>query len=315
MSQDDTRHSRWRATTLVLVIGLVAVVTVSVLLWQRSLRTAPGDIALVMTATAALLGAIAWPAAAVMTAMMFPAEIKSLAERVREVLGVKLDPPSLQQRPAPPDPDLSKVMSSTTDAGPVPDGVRETAGPYTPAADDLQSQDSIKPDAADSDTAAAAPQADEAKVAPSEALQKIRRTLRTSSEVTAAEEAILKNEQIRAVADHERAEAVTILAATIFVSMQWQRIDLTIWGSQLRALEALNGAPGGLPEHALVSRYYEPAAAKSQLTRAIGGPKWLSYLMRSKLAEMADGTVTINGRGRDYLEWRVRTRRPVIEAN
>ena len=128
-------------------------------------------------------------------------------------------------------------------------------------------------------------------------------------DVLLVEQAILQSlDQSSVIELPSRVRALSTLAAILFRDWNFERIDGSIWRSQLQLIEALNTVP--MPKDAVKSSYYDKAAAAF--------PGWFSsysfdgYLgflsSNSLLAENA-GVISITQMGRDYLVWRVRQRK------
>jgi hypothetical protein len=104
----------------------------------------------------------------------------------------------------------------------------------------------------------------------------------------------------------QRDQFLIRLVAALGIALTFQRAYTTIFGSQLRALQALNsGLSTGTPIAALRSTYDAAAAAEPKFYANYSFESWLQYLRSFSLVVKADEVISITLEGREFLKWLV----------
>lgn len=224
-------------------------------------------------ALAELIRAAAWPLVVLFLLYRYRDRLGELIPRLRELFGAKFDPP------------VPVLQASSERGSPV-----EQLQAITPGGD-----------------APPVPAANAAGDAVPWFIEAVR-----SPTVIEAEQFILNTPEIRALGDSRTRERVlSTLAAAFLVISGFEQIEAEIWGSQIYLLQGLNGAPHGFARELLKTSYYDVAAVRF--------PAWFvnysfeQYLdFLSSYGLVADTpSVTITEKGRQYLMWRLRQRKPM----
>ncbi len=110
---------------------------------------------------------------------------------------------------------------------------------------------------------------------------------------------------------NQREDALVLIAARALLVLQFERVDASIWASQLALLNHLNSKPIGEALTALRQYFYEPAAKAF--------PEWytnypfegyIGFLLRNGLIEQVGDSARITQQGVEYLTWRLEQHKP-----
>ena len=130
---------------------------------------------------------------------------------------------------------------------------------------------------------------------------------------TAAWEETLKNwDVIKGVeSPTEREQVMLRLLARAMVVGQFERVDASIWKSQLSLLTHLNGHAAGESPDTVKTHFYDPATVQFPTWYSnYTFESWLSFLTNAGMLTLANARVAITADGREYLTWRVQQARP-----
>jgi hypothetical protein len=233
----------------------------------------------VITALAALLHAIAWPAVVLLVLYRHRSRFDDLLGRLREIGGgTKFDPPASQQPPSGPGTGVLLLGEVSAGAEQVSRAVENAPGDLTTAPEPL----------------------------PEELAQF------ANLVVEETEQFLLTNPTILALKEPTRVRALARIAATSFVFARCERVEVDIWNSQLALLETLNVlAPASLAVADVRAKFYEPAAANATARYGLHPfEAWLEFLRSHGLVtDTADGRLAISVFGREYLVYRAKSGR------
>ena len=103
---------------------------------------------------------------------------------------------------------------------------------------------------------------------------------------------------------------VALLARALLVA-GFERVEASIWASQIALLTHLHVIPDGASREDLKRYFYEPAVSKFPGTSTTHPfDDYLNFLASFNLVKVSDGQVHIANEGREYLVWRVESRKP-----
>ncbi len=110
--------------------------------------------------------------------------------------------------------------------------------------------------------------------------------------------------------DHEqRARVLLAVCAFAGVTVELERVYSTIFGSQIRLLEALN-VQEPLPREQLKPFYTEGAAQHPEFFKKYSFDQYLTYMTATGLIEIKDQTATITLKGRTLLTFLIQEKKP-----
>lgn len=102
---------------------------------------------------------------------------------------------------------------------------------------------------------------------------------------------------------------VALLARAVLVA-GFERVEAVIWASQIGLLTHLHVMPDGASREDLRRHFYEPAVSRSPGTSTTHPfDDYLNFLVSFSLVKVSDGHVHITNEGREYLVWRVESRK------
>jgi len=252
----------------------------------------------ILNAVAGILGAVAWPIVAGVGIVRHRSDISALLKRLRKGGPAEFDPLPTQN--------AAGSISAT-------ELIVETALP-TGSSSTEPTTASQKPNASSSEIAPGpVPAAEPGTV--SKALSESLSALPGSPATIAWEERILGLDAVKNITSlKERETVLTRVAARALLVATFERIDGTIYGSQLALLSALNAnRQAGMLLIDVKTVYYDPAA-KNQPAFYHNYPfeNYLHFLQNNALVELAgDGRVRISDQGIEYLGWRALNAKPL----
>lgn len=102
---------------------------------------------------------------------------------------------------------------------------------------------------------------------------------------------------------------LTIAAKALLVS-QYERIEASIFASQIELLNYLNSKTGGETKERLRELFYQPASQRfPEFYRNYTIDGYLAFLAQWGLIVITDDRVEISAQGMEYLVWRVEQKR------
>ena len=108
-----------------------------------------------------------------------------------------------------------------------------------------------------------------------------------------------------------RAQVLTTVAARAFLIGFFEQVEAAIWASQIDLLSHLHAAPDGVSREHIQRYFYEPAVSRLAATLAsYSFDSYLNFLVSFNFVDASGGRVLITNRGREYLTWRVESRKP-----
>jgi hypothetical protein len=228
-----------------------------------------------LRALADLVRAGAWPTVAVFLLWRYRDRLGDLIPRLRELFGAKFDPlPPGPQTLKPPDDPVAQLQALAP-AQPVSQMPTAGGGNALPA---------------------------------------VLASIRTPP-VLEAEQMILNADEMKTITDPAiRQQALTTLAAALLIAGAFERIEGTIWASQLFLLQKLNGMQSGISRDQVKTQFFDMAAERFPgWFKNYSLDQYLGFLASFRL--ITDGpAVHITEYGREYLVWRVRQGQPMKVA-
>jgi hypothetical protein len=113
----------------------------------------------------------------------------------------------------------------------------------------------------------------------------------------------------------ERERFLVRLLAASAIAQQFERAYLSIWGSQLGALQALNSLGVAGADVALLRPWYEQSAARDpQAGFAYTFDQWVGFLESHQLVLKREGHVQISLEGREFLKYILHQGYPLYRA-
>ena len=107
-----------------------------------------------------------------------------------------------------------------------------------------------------------------------------------------------------------REQVVITLAARVILISIFEQVEATIWASQIDLLTRLHSTPDGASREDIQRYFYQPAASRhAAMFASYSYDSYLNFLMNWNFVEVSKGRVHITNRGREYLAWRVDTRK------
>jgi hypothetical protein len=271
MMTQSAQRTRARAVAIVIIVLALGVVIGDTwhAAWSRGSLT-PEWFNEFLQATAVIVGAVAWPAVALVLAWRHRPRIDELLGRIREAAGTKFDPLPVQ-----------------------------FSAPATNPVQDLQTL--VPP--AQAVVAPGAPAGAQTPTRPPEIERLRTETVRDMERIIVESPAISTTQNTEA-----KASALLTLAAAATVMSSFERIESLIWGSQITLLEFLNMAANGAPRDHLKTAFYDSAVKRfPDVLKNQDFDAYLTFLRSWDLiAEDQNGIVGITPRGKDYLIWRLR---------
>ena len=107
-----------------------------------------------------------------------------------------------------------------------------------------------------------------------------------------------------------REQVLITLAARAVLIAVFEQVEATIWASQIALLTHLHATLDGASREDIQRYFYQPSASRhAAMFASYSCDRYLNFLVSFNFVEISEGWVHITDHGREYLAWRVESRK------